>query len=286
MTCSGGCPYCRNCLAKVLNQQELDKPMTGLCQACRKDSAFVPCPLIDREVRDEPAACKNMCNAAGLTVATVEAHEATCGDRFAACRYADSGCQWVGRSSTEAAHSEACLYRLEADYNARVERLERSYEQKIARLSERIEAVLAAVRAVVSARVLAKLSVDLRMETIADRPAFVVAGRTFSVRSCPLAKDPAIPRLKQAYGCCVVRVPDERAAVITTTRELWIHLLLFLLVDGAAIGVGTIIGTLSETGQSALPATFVTPVTQPPPWTVSVSVMSMTLLDSAITSLP
>lgn len=292
MTCSNGCPYCRGCLVKSLRPEQQQQvaenptfPIVGLCQTCRKESVFVQCPLIDRAVRDAPAACRNMCSTLGLTVSTVEAHEAICGDRFVQCRFSAAGCQWIGRCSAEGEHGTTCEYRLEERYRALAGDLARSYDRRVSELSTRLETIIAAVRGVVSARILGKLSVDLRMAAIADRPEFAVAGRTFSFRSEPLAADPAIPRLKQAYGCCIVGAPSERSAS-GPPRELWVHLLAFLLVDGAAVGVGSIIGTLSESVPSALPVNFVVPVTQPPPWRVSISVMAMKLLDSALTSLP
>jgi hypothetical protein len=280
MTCSGGCPYCRGCLLRAfkIEQQQPELPITGECPACRQQCVFVSCPLIDRAVRDDPATCRNMCGTAGLTVASVEAHEVDCPSRFIACRFANVGCTWAGRHTAEDEHAKSCQFQLAERFNVLSERLARRYEAKVTELQNRHNVILTALHGVMSQRTMDCLSVTLPMANIDEMPEFTVSQRTFSFRAEYLIPDPG---RKPMLGCCVVNSPSRGPAVIRKADEhrLWIRLQVILLSADAAVGYGTVLGTLSESVPSALPTNFVVPITQPPPWSVVIQIIGMRLVD-------
>jgi hypothetical protein len=291
MTCENGCVYCRACLMKATKfvQPATGGELRGQCQVCRVESAFATCPFINREVRDAPAECSNGCGAKGLTVSTVEAHEAACGYRYAACRNAKYGCAWVGKAHEETTvHNPTCGFKVHAEFAEGAARMEKRWGGRFAELSERVRVLLGALSGVICPATAEKPSVWFHMDAITDRRSFDVAGRSFSFRAEPLARDPDIPELKQAYGCCVVRKPPPPAvqeASAAAASVLWVRMQVILAVGETAVGVGTVIGTFSEAVPSALRVEFMVPVTQPPPWTVLFTAINMKPVDSSLSQL-
>jgi len=116
--------FCKSCLQRVLRQaiddrppQSTDPPNSAKCPHCR--SFFSPrCVVADVDLRKEIADCTDTvtCPNEGcgteLPIGMLKAHEATCPYMRLRCRYADWGCEWVGRKRDMEDHDRnSCEFR-------------------------------------------------------------------------------------------------------------------------------------------------------------------------------
>ena len=293
MCCSNGCVYCRSCLMRALKlttpvpPEATARPLTALCQTCRVERVFSACPAIDRMVRDQPATCRNVCGTQGLTVTTVEAHEAECLGRSVDCRYRAHGCMWVGRASEGEAHETTCRGKIFAAHAREMRKIRAEWEDSMARINESASVVLSAVRGALPKSLLTKPFVVLSFAALTAKPAFEVRGRRYSLRAEELCPADGPATLRRSYGACMA---NERGSSVPGAggggtapsmrpQVLWVRFQVLLIQDTSVIGIGTVIGTFSDARQTALPVSFVVPVIQPPPWTVRVIVMASSIVE-------
>lgn len=246
------------------------------CPLCRTPRRFVACPVLDRLVADLPAACAYECGAAGLTVATVVAHEAICTARPVPCKFREYDCAWMGRALDAPAHEAACP-RWPAEFRARTERRYRAeYDRVREMLTEHMNTVLDAVAAVIPHGIMSLPGVSLSVPALGARAVFAAAsGRRFELRPDALARDTGLAPLRQAYGCVVAHDPTAEGDGAAGDGFGFMARMTVIIIDperGVVVGVGSAQGSFPGDRIATIPVVFAGALVHPPPWTAYVAV--------------
>jgi hypothetical protein len=276
--------FCRACLCRCPGFAGVTEPAGEVrpCPLCQTPRKFVPCPMLDRIVADHPATCTFGCGAAGLTVATVAAHEDGCAERPVACKFREHGCTWTGRAQEAPAHESGCPL-WAAEFRERTERHYRSECEKVRRtLVDRVGMAMGALRAVVPHSIMTLPAVTLAIDGAAGRAEFATAsGRRFELRADALERDPGLAPLRQTYGCVIVHVPSAEVMMVTgdTPGQRgcygFMARMTVILLDPATraiVGVGSMADSFPGDRTAARPVVFAGPVVDPPPWSAYVAV--------------